>query len=255
MPVFHVEKLYNDAYHKALRSFLKGYRDMTGKRAVITCMTPLSPILAAQMQEASFSTKRYWDRIAEAAENGIVGLHGHFLRTTVDQGLRPMHHAFHDLDVIRGQIGQELDALRLHGHMDEDRMIYSGGWWFMTPGLRGVLSEFGFHWDYSLSSSRYNISPGSIAVERQEQSGNASGGHQIRSDTAVSGLARPGRPFQAIGKLLAEPSAEIASTKRVSLYSHDYDLNLAPALHMIERFCKAGFGFHEPEPKSQWDAT
>ena len=29
VPVFHVEKLYNDAYHEALCSFLKGYRDMT----------------------------------------------------------------------------------------------------------------------------------------------------------------------------------------------------------------------------------
>lgn len=250
VPVFHVEKLYNDAYHEALCSFLKGYRDMTGKRAVITCMTPLSPILAAQMQEVGFSAARYWERIAKAAENGIVGLHGHFLRAPLDQGLQPMHHAFHDLDVIRDQIGRELEALRVHGLVDEDRLIYSAGWWFMTPGLRRVLAEFGFHWDYSLSSSLYNISPGSLAVERQEQSGYASSGHQIRSDTAVSGLARAGRPFQAIGKILAEPSAEVASTKRLSLYSHDYDLHLTPALQMTERFCKAGFGFHEPEPKS-----
>ncbi len=247
VPVFHVEKLYNDAYHGALCSFLKGYRDMTGKRAVITCMTPLSPILEAQMQEAGFSAERYWARIAEAAENGIVGLHGHFVRAPLENGLRPMHHAFHDLDVICDQIGRELEALRAHGLIENDRLIYSGGWWFITPGFRDVLTDFGFHWDYSLSSSAFNVSPGSAAITARVGSERASLSPPIRSATAVSGLARPGRPYQAIGKILAERPAEASSEQRLSLYSHDYDLSLRPALQMTERFCRAGFSFHEPE--------
>ncbi|MFK7941669.1 MAG: hypothetical protein AB8B85_01965 [Paracoccaceae bacterium] len=247
LPVFHVEKLYDDAHHHALCSFLRGYRELTGKRAVITCMTPLSPILAQQMQDAGFSAHRYWDRIAEAAENGIVGLHGHFLRTSLDQGLRPMHYAFHDLDLIRDQIGCELEALRAYGLLEEDRLIYSGGWWFITLGLRNVLAEFGFHWDYSLSSSPFNISAGSAEVDSQAEPETASDGHRIRSAIAVSGLARAGRPFQAIGKILAEAPTVTASETRLSLYSHDYDLHLAPALQMTEHFCQAGFAFHEPE--------
>jgi len=253
LPVFHVEKLYNDSYYDSLCQFLQGYRALTGKRAVITCMTPHSPILAQQIKEAGFSVEHYWDRIAQAAENGIVGLHGHFVRAPLEQGLRPMHHAFHDLNLIRDQITCELDALRAHDLVDEQLLIYSGGWWFMTPGLRDILAELGFKWDYSLSSSRFNISPGSAAIQMKAASGaDSASGHNaqsaIRSDIAVSGLARGGRPYQAIGKIMAEVRSGASSTTHVSLYSHDYDLELEPAMQMTDRFCKAGFCFHEPTP-------
>lgn len=259
LPVFHVEQLYNDTYHETLCTFLKRYRTLTGKRAVITCMTPLSPILAHKMVEVGFPADRYWERIAEAGENGIVGLHGHFVRAAMDRGLRPMHHAYHDLDHIREQIGLELDALRAHGLVNEQRLIYSAGWWFITPGLRDVLADFGFHWDYSLSSSRFNISPGSAAIQRHTdprtvpcERADHHREHTIRSATAVSGLARAGRPFQAISKILAEAPPQASYMTRLSLYSHDYDLELLSALQMIERFCLAGFGFHEPEAGVGW---
>lgn len=253
LPVFHVEKLYNDSYHDSLCQFLEGYRALTGKRAVITCMTPHSPILAQQIKETGFSVERYWDRIEQAAENGIVGLHGHFVRAPLEQGLRPMHHAFHNLDLIRDQISCELNALRAHELVNEQLLIYSGGWWFMTPGLRDILAQLGFHWDYSLSSSRFNISPGSAVVQMQATSASGSysdqnGQQPIRSAIAVSGLARGGRPYQAISKIMAEVPSRTSSTTYVSLYSHDYDLELEAAMQMTKRFCEAGFYFHEPTP-------
>jgi hypothetical protein len=49
--------------------------------------------------------------------------------------------------------------------------------------------------------------------------------------------------------MLPEERSARAFTRRtaLSLHSQNYDLELVPPMQMIERFCLAGFGFHEPE--------
>ena len=253
-PVFHVEQLFNDTYYHNLSAFLKGYRALTSKRAVVTCMTPHSPILAFQMRQADFGQEQYWERIAEIGQDGIVGLHGHFVRAPLENSspmsVRPMHYAFHNLKVVEDQISQELEDLHRYGLVKDELLIYSAGWWFMTPQLRKILAQFKFQWDYSLSSSPYNISPGASMVEtRVTDEGLCSqtiGGHEIRSATAVCGIAHHNRPFNAVGKLLAEARRQGGKKAVLSLYAHDFDLNLAAGLRMTERFCQAGFNFCEP---------
>ncbi len=254
-PVFHVEQLFNDTYFQDLRAFLKGYRAITSKRAVVTCMTPHSPILAFQMKQANFGQEQYWERIAEVGEDGIVGLHGHFVRAPLENespiSMRPMHYSFHNLKVVDDQIRQELEGLRRYGLVKDELLIYSAGWWFMTPQLRSLLARFGFQWDYSLSSSFFNMSPGSAMVEtcvtREGLRSQIIDGHEIRSATAVCGIARRDRPYNALGKLLAEAHSQGGEKVVLSLYAHDFDLNKTAALRMTERFCQAGFHFHEPE--------
>lgn len=253
-PVFHVEQLFIDRYFENMRRFLHGYRALTQRAAVLTCMTPHSPILAHQLEQSGIAADRYWDRLQTLAEDGIVGLHGHFLRAPMKDpkgaSVKPMHCAFHDMQAVEEQIALELDALRGRDLVKDDLLIYSAGWWFITPALRRILARKGFGWDYSLSSSIFNISPGSAAIETQvAPSGlrvQTIENRQIRSATAVCGIARKDRPFKAISKVMAEAKHQGGANAVLSLYAHDFDLDPDAALRMTERFCAAGFQFAEP---------
>ena len=248
-PVFHVEKLYNDSYFSNLLDFCQGYTAQTGARAVLTCMTPHSPILARELSVTGCDPNAYWDRIAALKEHGIIGLHGHFVRGFIGSQPIPMHCSFYDMNKIKDQIIIEQDALHSRHLTDPDTLIYSGGWWFTVPSLGAFLASRGFRWDYSLSSSKFNRSPGSDALITSEDAGvivQKFGDRVIKSAIAVSSIAKPSRPYHAATKIWAQRRTQGQGDITLSLYSHDYDLNVDPALRFVDRALATGVSFAEP---------
>ena len=248
-PVFHVERLYNDSYFSNLLEFCQGYKARSGMRAVLTCMTPHSPILARDLLLNGFDPAAYWDRIGALKEHGLIGLHGHFIRGFDGNQPIPMHCSFYDMNKIRDQIITEQDALHSRHLTDPDTLIYSGGWWFTSAPLRAFLVSRGFRWDYSLSSSPFNRSPGSDALITSEGAGvivQTFGDRIIKSAIAVSSIAKPSRPYHAATKIWAQRKRQRQGDITLSLYSHDYDLNVDPALHFVDRALATGLSFAEP---------
>ena len=248
-PVFHVEKLHIDPFFEELKSFLGEFRELTGVRAVVTCMTPLSPILKSDLQEYGFDANEYWLRIGHLSQHGVVGLHGHFVREINDQRAVPMHCSFFDTAAIKRQLTDELDALWARGLVNEDLLVYSGGWWFMSPEMRKILVQLGFKWDYSISSSPYNVSQGSRSLPTVFRDGlreQTNLTRSIFSAVAVSSISNANRPYHSIGKIVAECSQYPEGSGAVSLYSHDYDLDRASALAMVRHYLRKGFSFVEP---------
>jgi hypothetical protein len=248
-PVFHVEQLYVDAYFLDLLNFCQTFGQLTDSRAVLTCMTPHSPILARGMAEAGFEAERYWDRIAQLSDHGIIGLHGHFVRSFDGDQPRPMHCCFYDLDQVKRQIDTELGALSSRGLIGEKNRVYSAGWWFTSRPLRAFLAERGFSWDYSISSSAFNRSQGSDSLPLAEADGmlvQRLGEVVLRSPVAVSGLSKKHRPFHAASKIWRQDRCQTGETLVASLYSHDYDLHLPSALAFTELALRFGLTFSEP---------
>lgn len=248
-PAFHVEKLYDNENFENLLNFCREFHKMTKVRAVLTCMTPHSPILAREIEGSNLSVEDYWSRIETLKEFGVIGLHGHFVRGFIKHTPIPMHCYYNDLDAIKKQIDEELEALRSRNLIDNKIRVYSGGWWFTSQALRTHLVERGFSWDYSISSSDYNRSQGSGSLSLTEVDGclvQHFGKYSLRSPVAISGISKKSRPYHALAKILRYQRARKTGALHASLYSHDYDLELRSSIKFVERALDMGIHFFEP---------
>lgn len=249
IPVFHVEKLYIDDYFNNLLAFCKSYHSITGVRPVLTCMTPYSPILALSLKKNNFSHEVYWERIQSLKNYGIIGLHGHFVRRIENDIAHPMHSFCFDIETIKKQLEVELNSLIEKKLVEDNNLIYSGGWWFTSNSLRAFLTEIGFEWDFTLSSSQFNISQGSESLDVHEHDGiliQKFDGKALRSPIAVSSIAAPLRPLSPIIHIIRQYRKQRDKEITLSLYSHDYDLNLEASLKFVSKMHSLGFKFIEP---------
>lgn len=259
LPVLHVEHLDEDAHLDAVIAYARGYRELTGRRILATCMTPLSPLVKARLDRTGVNPQDYTARMRLVAEHADIGLHGHFLRSTDTHDERPFHASFFDLTPIRAQIAAERDFLLAEGLMQRDQMSYSAGWWFMVPALRAVLPELGFRYDFSLSTSPENFSYSTLRADMRSGRVIAEdhGAHRLFSAVALSSTGKRGRmpyyvPLVKIGALSWRQPAD----RFITLYSHDYDLRLADSLAGIRDLKRRGFGFFEPaELVAAWEAA
>jgi len=252
-PVLHVEQLDREACFDNLLEYLSAYRNITGKRAVATVMTPISPLTAARLEGSGFDPEEYARRIAEVGEVAIVGQHGHFVRPTPDDEIRPMHASFFDADAIERQIRFEGEWLIERGLMDPQRKIYAAGWWFMNSRLQQMLIRLGYRHDFSISLSKYSYSHAAW-IERRRSGGLGGAirfdGSKMTGAAALSGTAGAGRPLMCFKRLVAEgllQSGAGVATKYLTFYGHDYDLPPADAIAATHALSKHGFGFFEPE--------
>lgn len=244
-PVFHVEKQHIDEYHDSLLRFLVRYREVTGARAVATCITPECPMLANELRSAGYDSEAYWQRISSIKQHAIIGLHGHFLRGDPADGIIPMHLSFYDLAVIKNQIDQETQALEDRNLFDGGPRCYSAGWWFMTPELRAHLRARGYEWDFSVSDSRWNT----VAIPPADAASRTEAGERdslaIGSAVAISSVARAGSHTSALHILLRHSLA--GQKKYLTFYGHDFDLPATEAIDAIEEMVACGFRFAEPQ--------
>ncbi len=205
LPVLHVEQLDVAAHFEGLIRYCDGYRRITGKRPVATVLTPLSPMLKQRLSKAGASADIYAERIARLGESAIIGLHGHFIRVGRGGALRPMHDSFFDVSVIRAQIRAETNWLVERGLMNQNRKVYSAGWWFMNDAIQGILEDEGYSHDYSISASRYCHSQAAWS----ERNRRGSLGHVMRAGgsrvlvrvTALCSASVPGRSRAAFRRL------------------------------------------------------
>lgn len=253
-PVLHVEQLDRDGCFRNLLAYLEGYREITGKRAVATVMTPLSPLTAARLATSGFDAERYAERIAEVGQFAIIGQHGHFVRPAPEGELRPMHASFFDGAAIERQIRAEAEWLISRGLMDLERKIYSAGWWFMNSWLQRTLTRLGYRYDFSLSVSRQSYSHSAwIEYRRNGRLGQAirfSGDAGMTGAAALSATAGAGRPLVCLRRLVAEgllPPGGRAAPTYLTFYGHDYDLPSQEAVAAAQMLAKLGFSFFEPE--------
>ena len=253
-PVFHVEKLYNDEFYNQLLSFSKKFYELTGSRAVMTCITPCSPLLASEIAESGMGVEEYWNRMMMLSEYSIIGLHGHYINPKGYQKIYPMHASFRDDEVIKKQIHEEVGELKRRGLISEGGNIYSGGWWFTSEALREFLSSLGFVWDYSISSSRFNKITGGAGISYSHVSpclASTYDGRKLYSPLAVSGISQKGRPFSCVSKVILQMRRRKEKEVLISLYSHDYDLDKQSALQMVARLYNQGVKFVEPEKMAE----
>lgn len=252
-PVLHVEQLDHEACFDNLLEYVSAYQNITGKRAVATVMTPISPLTAARLEVSRFDPKEYARRIAEVGRVAIIGQHGHFVRPAPDDEIRPMHASFFDADAIERQIRFEGEWLTERGLMDPQRKIYTAGWWFMNSWLQQLLIRLGYRHDFSISLSKHSYSH--AAWIEQRRSGGRGGairfdGSTMTGAAALSGAAGAGRPLLCFKRLVAEGllrSGAGAATKYLTFYGHDYDLPPAEAIAAAQALSDLGFGFFEPE--------
>jgi hypothetical protein len=254
-PVLHVEQLDKDSCFESLLTYLEAYRRVTGRRAVATVMTPLSPLTAARLAASGFGEEKYAERIAGVGRWAIIGQHGHYLRPAPGGELRPMHASFFDGAAIERQIAAEADWLISRGLMDPERKIYSAGWWFMNSWLQRTIARLGYRHDFSLSVSQQSYSHAAwIERKRSGVLGQAirfgHEGGQMTGAVALSATAGPGRPLICLKRLVAErllPPGGRTSPLYLTFYGHDYDLPARDAISATARLAEMGFGFFEPE--------
>ncbi len=249
LPVLHVEHLDEDAHLGAVIAYARSYHELTGTRLLATCMTPVSPLVKARLDRTGVSPQDYTARMHQVAEHADIGLHGHFLRSTDAPDERPFHASFFDLAPIRAQIEAERDFLLAEGLMQREMMSYSAGWWFMVPALRAILPELGFRYDFSLSTSPENFSYSTLRSDLRSGRVIADdfGEHRLFSAVALSSTGKRGRiPYYVPLMKIAALGWRQPADRFLTLYSHDYDLQVADSLAGIRDLERRGFGFFEP---------
>ncbi|MFY2763018.1 hypothetical protein [Arenimonas sp. MALMAid1274] len=245
IPVLHVERLQDDSSFARTLAFAEGYLGATGERALLTVITPMAPMLAMELKAAGLSEDFYRERIGSLARFADIGLHGHYLREP-SSPIRPVHNYWNEASIIAAQIELERDWLERRGLMTH--RAYSAGWWHLDAGLVKTLAALGFRMDFSSSTARFNDSPGAVRSERFRRSPvifahpDAPG---ILAVWAVSSLGdSAARSFVVRRALTAFPKLLFRKEESfLSLYSHDWDLNVEGALKTVETLKAHGAGF------------
>lgn len=244
IPVLHVERLHDESSFERTLGFVRRYHGETGARAVLTVITPLSPILRMELDSAAFTESDYGLRIRALAEHADIGLHGHYLRDPVGE-CRPIHNYWSIPAVVTQQVRDECEWLERNALMAH--RVYSAGWWHLDQNVVSALRENGFVFDFSPSTARYNSSPAASASA-------AAGLPGIFSYPSNPGLAA----VWAVSSL--GDSSQVSFVPRrtlaafpflwwrrrdavVSLYSHDWDLNLEGAMRTVADLKRHGAGF------------
>ncbi len=242
LPVLHVERLHDDDSFARVLQFCRLYRQRTSARAIATVMTPRAPILAQQLAEKGFAEDKYRDRIAALGEFSDIGLHGHFLRSP-ETARHPVHNYWSDPDRVSRQIMEESHWLESHGLMHT--RIYSAGWWHLDAAVLAALERNRFVFDFSTSVGKYNDSPVAFVLRRKfPQPVVFESAPGLEAAWAVSGIcgsnrcsAVPRRTFAAFGASTRGPD------RIVTLYSHDWDMDVASAMRTVEDLTTHGAVF------------
>jgi hypothetical protein len=259
-PVFHIEQLDVDEYFERMLRFTRYYSNETGKRCILTFITPASPILRNRLLREGFSLDAYGERILALAKQGIPGLHGHYIRDSNSESVEPMHHAFYDRATIVRQLATEVEWLERHNLLPSSDRYYSGGWWYSDDWLREELASHCFKWDFSLCSCVDHRIPYLAKFEVQLDAplliDALASGESIYSALAISAPATRNRPlslFPQLNKVLSPASRN--KSIYFSLYSHDFDLHEAEAKEAIQAMKAANISFFEPADLSLIDMT
>ncbi|MBD7988323.1 hypothetical protein H9645_09815 [Luteimonas sp. Sa2BVA3] len=242
VPVLHVERLQDDDSFARVLEFCRTYEVMTSRRAISTVITPLAPILANELLSVGFSHQAYMGRIAAVAEHSDIGLHGHFLRCPVESR-RPVHNYWSDSGLVAKQMREESSWLETHGLMRT--RVYSGGWWHLNRSVVAALVANGFEFDFTPSVGRYNDSP--TARFHRRGSPNpalfemAPGLHGA---WAVSGICGSPRISAVPRRTLAAFGGGVRGAGRVvTLYSHDWDMDVPSAVRTLQDLQSHGAHF------------
>jgi hypothetical protein len=235
VPVMHVERLYDDSSFYNILEFVRRYLDAVGVKAILTVITPAAPLLRYELERVGFGEEAYAERIRALSKYADIGVHGHYLREPARAG-RPIHNYWSDKATVISQLRCECVWLESRGLMR--RRVYSAGWWYLDSSVLHALDSLDFEFDFSASKARFNSSPAASAI-------NVSRGHpgifqykampNLSAIWAVSSLGgSASRSFVPRRSLSAFPSILVRSEKGyLSLYSHDWDLNVEGAMRTI----------------------
>lgn len=245
IPVLHVERLHHDESFEKTLEFTEKYQEATQARALLTVITPLAPMLTLELEAAGFSEASYRERIAVLARNADIGLHGHYMRQPV-LPCRPVHNYWNETSLIASQVERERDWLERSGLMS--RRVYSAGWWHMDQNLVKTLGRLGFEMDFSASSARFNDSPAAFDIRALRDAPvifSHATDETVGGIWAVSSLGDSGsRSFVARRVFTAFPALVFSKSESfLSLYSHDWDLNVDGAMKTVEELKAHGASF------------
>lgn len=245
IPVLHIERLYQDASFQHALAFAREYQALTGERPLYTVITPASRQLQAELVSAGFDEAHYARRIATLTQHCDIGVHGHFLRES-GTGHYPVHAYWDETRVVHDQLREECEWLESRGLMQ--RRVYSAGWWYIDTKVMNALRELDFQFDFSCSTVDYNRSP--LAHRRLVASsdpGMFSHGRNVGpiSVWAVAGLGGSGRYSAVPRRVLRAFGLHAAgrAPRVVSLYSHDWDLDVSAAMRSVQELSSHGAHF------------
>jgi hypothetical protein len=236
IPVLHVERLHDDATFERIQRFLGAYAAKTGCRAVATVITPLAPLLRAELDAAGFDVDAYARRIASLLPHADVGLHGHYLRAA--SASAPVHNAWSERRVVAEQLPAEIEWLESRGLMRT--RVYSAGWWYLDDNVVQVLADNAIAFDFSASPSRYNDSPVAHAFRRRGQRGDVFAyGSAAASPRAVWAASSFGTSHRrsSVPRRIARMFWRDVLQRRpicVSLYGHDWDIDPVAAMRTVD---------------------
>ena len=244
LPLLHVERLHEKANLEAALKLSEGYRRISGKRALMTVITPLSPHLGERLAEAEVSEEAYAGFVKELGEIADVGLHGHYYRAGRRAG-GPCHAQWSERALIFDQARREWAWLHERGLLSAP--AYSAGWWFLDDTVTAAVEAAGARLDFSLCAGPYQMSTKS----RELLKAGVRPGTLTPLGPDLTGVwtlqALPARSVSegALRFVDAALSAPAGEARYFGLYAHDYDLNPEMALETLEWCAGRGFGFFD----------
>lgn len=142
----HTEVIYDDRTYEALRSFAKGFRDLTGARIAVCVSTPVCPLVSKALAERGMGEDAFARRVVDLGRFAELGYHGHFYpagTTTFDH----MRREWYDRALVLRQIGEEMDWF---GKIGVVPRLYIAGCWFLMEDIVLELERRGFAVDMSI---------------------------------------------------------------------------------------------------------
>jgi len=246
MPALHVERLHIANVFAELEQFCCQYQELTGKKALLTVITPRSPLLSRALADCGVSQDQYAGYIRQLASRADIGLHGHYLRGS-EMGSGPCHCYWADRSTVQQQLKDEFRWL-------SDRNLltvpaYAGGWWYLDGAVVSALEEAGIKYDFTMSARPYSQS----TFARRMMRANNRPGQVTRMSEKLTGLwALQGLESASVSNsawrfIAAAQTAALAKNGRTlfTLYGHDWDLNCRAAIASLSWCRDRGIRFFE----------
>lgn len=240
MPVLHVERLHLDQPFRNVLSFCEGYVALAGKKPLMTVITPNSPYLRRQLDEAGVSEDRYAGFITRLGQVADIGLHGHYIRNPEGD---PCHHYWSERAVVIEQIRQDWRWLEDRGFLTA--RAYSGGWWYLNDDVVEALVQVGANYDFTLCATEFNQSPISRRMLREKQRP----GKLVDIRPALAGVwALTSVPTDSVSAgALQFLRAALGNHEQsyFSLYGHDWDIRPQGAIEGLRMWSRRGLRFFD----------
>ncbi|RPD45530.1 hypothetical protein [Paracnuella aquatica] len=237
--VFHTEEVYNDDIFRRLFDFCKGYTAITGKQAICTVMSGISPKVRAGMRLFNCSEQKLADLYHQLSSVATIGYHGHFY---FNADLHQRHEAeirSNNFSIVQltEQFSNDLEWFKKHELNHND--LYAGGWWFMNQHLLSLLIKAGFKYDFSFSKHRFFLNQFSLDFMIE---------HEIKTGECFEIEVETIGKIREVQNLIGSSSSAFfedyvrnlkriihpAHPKVVGMFnSHDYDLHPANALNFF----------------------